>query len=130
MSDSQTKVTGIVQQIDEPQVISDKLTKRQLILTVGDKYPEPIAFEAVNDRCDLLNGLTVGQELTAYYNLRGREWNSRFFVNLSLWKVEVATGATQPTAAPKNDFASANKNPALRAQPAPIASVDDNDLPF
>ena len=129
MSDTQTKVTGIVQQIDEPQVISDKLTKRQIVLTVGDKYPEPIAFEAVNDRCDLLDGLTVGQELTAYYNLRGREWNGRFFVNLSLWKIEAA-GTTSQAAPAAATLPRQNANPSLRQQPQVQVADPSESLPF
>jgi hypothetical protein len=48
-----------------------------------------------------------------------------------------AAPAAYPGAAPaaavystENDFPTQNQNPNLRAQPAPIASDDDNDLPF
>ena len=120
------KITGIVQQIDEPQVISDKLTKRQIVLTVGDKYPEPIAIEAINDRCDLLDTVAVGQEITAFVNVRGKAWKDRFFTTLALWKIEAAGNAQPaPAAAP----ATQNRNPSLRSQTTPIADPSE-DLPF
>ena len=121
------KLTGIVQQIDEPQVISDKLTKRQIVLTVGDKYPEPIAIEAINDRCDLLDTVSVGQEITAFVNVRGKAWKDRFFTTLALWKIEAAGGAQPPA---KSDFASANKNPSLRQQPGAQIADPSDEMPF
>ena len=129
MSETQNKATGIILKIDAPQVISEKLTKRQIVLTVGDKYPEPIAFEAVNDKCDLLGGLTEGSEATVYYNLRGREWNGRYFVNLSLWKIEAA--GTAQSAPAKANINAANANPSLRQQPQAAQIADESDgLPF
>jgi single-strand DNA-binding protein len=76
--------------------------------------------------------------------LRGRGFNKNgqmlYFTNLEAWRIEPATGgggaagggaaysAPQQQARP----AQQNQNPNLRAQPsaAPIASDDDNDLPF
>lgn len=111
------KQDGFIRSISPVEQVTEKLTKQVLVLTVGDKYPEPVPFEFVNDRCDALHGLQVGEQVTVYFNLRGREWKDRVYGSLSGWKVET-TGT-----APKNA-------PAPRSQ-APAQPVDiDPDLGF
>lgn len=128
MSD-QLKLSGTVYAIEAPVQISEKLTKRNFVVTTGDKYPETVAFELLNDKCDLADSFTVGQQVDVSFNVRGREYNGKFYTNLAAWKIESAGGAQAAPAAAKTGFASANHNPALRAQPASTASNDD-DLPF
>lgn len=121
----QLKLSGTVYAIEAPVQISEKLTKRNFVVTTGDKYPETVAFEMLNDKCDLADGFTVGQQVEVSFNVRGREYNGKFYTNLAAWKIEAAGGAQ---AAPATAVRQ-NSNPALRAQPAPIAD-DSNDLPF
>lgn len=127
----QLKLTGTVLKIEAAQQVTEKLSKRNFIVTTGDKYPETVAFELINDRCDLADAFTEGQSVDVSFNVRGREYNGKYYTNLSAWKIEAAGGAT---AAPAqgNGFQSANKNPALKAQAQKgvVASDDDNDLPF
>lgn len=127
MSD-QLKLSGTVYRIEAPVQISEKLTKRNFVVTTGDKYPETVAFEMLNDKCDLADGFTEGQQVEVSFNVRGREYNGKFYTNLTAWKIE-ATGSTQASA-PKSDFTSANKNPALRTQSTTVASADLDELPF
>ena len=129
MSD-QLKITGTVLKVEDAVQVTEKLTKRNFVVTTGDKYPETVAFELINDKCDLADNFAAGQQVEVSFNVRGREYNGKFYTNLAAWKIEVAGGGAQPAAAPKNDFASANKNPALRAQPNTTKPDDDNDLPF
>ena len=124
MSD-QLKLSGTVYAIEAPVQISEKLTKRNFVVTTGDKYPEIVAFEMLNDKCDLADGFTVGQQVEVSFNVRGREYNGKFYTNLSAWKIESAGGAQATTAAAPRQ----NNNASLRAQPAQIAD-DSNDLPF
>lgn len=121
MSD-QLKISGVILKVEDAVQVTEKMSKRNLVLTVGDKYPETVAVEFVNDKADLLDGLAAGQDVVAYFNVRGREYNGRYYTNLSGWRVEAAGAA--PASQP------ANHNPALRAAAAPIASADDIELPF
>lgn len=129
---NQLSLSGVIKQIDDAQQVTEKLTKRQVVLTTAaDKYPQDVAFEFINDACDALDRFAPGMEVDIFFNVRGREYNGKYYTNLSGWKIESTTGAgAAPAAAAKP--ATANKNPSLRAQPsaAPIASDDDNDLPF
>jgi len=76
----------------EKQQISDKLTKQTIILEVvntkNDKYNQFIPFELINDRVGIADNIQIGSEITVDYDLRGREYNGKYYVNLNAWKVE------------------------------------------
>jgi hypothetical protein len=89
------EVKGKVKKVGSEEVISDKFKKRVLWIETGDKYPQTVEFQAANDKCDLLNGIEEGAEITVHFNLRGREWQNKegetkVFNTLDLWKVEKA----------------------------------------
>jgi hypothetical protein len=125
----QLKLTGVLKLIEEPQKITDKLTKRTAVLTTAEKYPQDVAFEFINDAADLLDRYTAGMEATILFNVRGREYNGKFYTNLSGWKIESADAAPAQPAAQQPT--SANRNPNLRAQPVAQPIGEDSDsLPF
>ncbi|HEX8656579.1 MAG TPA: DUF3127 domain-containing protein [Hymenobacter sp.] len=137
-------VTGRLHEIFDEQQVSEKFRKREFVLEVQDgQYPEHIKFQMVQDKTSLIDPFKMGDEVKVTFNLRGRGFNKNgqmlYFTNLEAWKIEPAAGggnggnsygAGQQQAAPRP--AAQNQNPTLRAQPsaAPIASDDDNDLPF
>jgi single-strand DNA-binding protein len=137
-------VTGRLHEIFDEQQVSEKFRKREFVLEVQDgQYPEQIKFQLVQDKTALIDPFKMGDEVKVTFNLRGRGFNKNgqmlYFTNLEAWRIEPATGGApagaggssfsqQPAARP----AAQNQNPNLRAQPSaqPIASDDDNDLPF
>jgi len=138
-------VTGRLIEIFDEQQISEKFRKREFVLEVQDgQYPEQIKFQLVMDKTSLVDQFKVGDEVKIAFNLRGRGYNKNgqmmYFTNLEAWRIEPAGAAQggggnygsqpQQQAAPRPP--AQNQNPTLRAQPsaAPIASDDDNDLPF
>jgi hypothetical protein len=91
-------VKGKVKTIGAEQVISDKFKKRTISIETEGEYPQVVEFQAANDKCDLLNDLETGAEITIHFNLRGREWTNpqgetKVFNTLDLWKVEKHEGA-------------------------------------
>ena len=72
----------------DSQAVTDTFTKREFVLTVGDRYPQPIKFQLSQDKCQLIDAYNVGQELTVHFDLRGREWQGKYFVDLNAWKIE------------------------------------------
>ncbi len=92
-------VTGKVIAIGAAQQVSDKLTKRELIVQYAENptYPETIKFEAINDKCALLDSVKVGDEVDVHFNLKGRAWvnpkgETQYFNTLQLWKVSLIGG--------------------------------------
>jgi sulfur relay (sulfurtransferase) DsrF/TusC family protein len=137
--------TGRLHEIFDEQQVSEKFRKREFVLEVVDgQYPEHIKFQLVQDKTALIDPFKVGDEVKIAFNLRGRGFNKNgqmlYFTNLEAWRIEPAAGgASAPQgggygqqAAPRAaaPAPAANQTPNLRASAAPIASDDDNDLPF
>lgn len=90
---SESTLKGAVKLINEVKVISDKFSVREFVVTTPDaKYPQDIIFQTTNDKIAILDSIGVGQEVEVSYNLRGREFNGRYYNTLDAWRVE-ATGA-------------------------------------
>jgi hypothetical protein len=99
---SESTIKGAIKLINPIKVISDKFSVREFVVTTPDaKYPQDILFQTVNDRMDVLESLGAGQQVEVSYNVRGREFNGRYYNTLDAWKVEV-TGSkpSQPSTQP------------------------------
>ncbi len=140
MSDTY-KATGEIKKIGELQEFSGGFTKREIVLTIGDKYPQDVAFEAVKDMTDELDQFRPGDELTICFNLRGREWEGRHFVNLQAWRFEnhVAMATESPVVAPAAQTAqsttpAATQEPIRQASPEPrtiaVGEGESDQIPF
>jgi len=98
-------IQGTVETVLETETFASGFTKRVLVvLTDDEKYPQTIPIEFVKDKTSDLDGLQKGQRVTAHVNLRGREYNGKYFANIQGWRLEKEAApeqpATQPAAAP------------------------------
>jgi hypothetical protein len=91
------KINGKILEIMDTQQVSDSFKKRTFILeyTENPQFPEYISFELIQDRCELIDGFQVAQEVTVSFNLKGRKWVSpagetKYFNSLQAWRVEAA----------------------------------------
>ena len=98
---------------------------REFVIEVSSgNYPQFVKFQLTQDRCALVDNMEEGEMLKVHFDLRGREWNGKYFTNLNAWRVEKAEAAqsTPPAAEGGNmSFPSASDEPAVEA---------DDDLPF
>lgn len=123
------ELKGTIKVKKDTQNVSDKFRKREFVVSDNDaQYPQVIQFELTQDRCSLLDGYNVGDEVQVTFNIRGREWASpqgdvRYFVSLNAWKLD-RIGATAPAASapPQGDLP-----PADTFIPD---NGEDDDLPF
>ncbi|MDD9892910.1 MAG: DUF3127 domain-containing protein [Gammaproteobacteria bacterium] len=114
------ELTGKIKLIQDEQQFNSGFRKREAVVTVEDgKYSQDILLEFLQDKIELLNGFAPGQEVTVSFNIRGREYNGRYFNNLAAWKI-VAAGA----AASANASAPSASN---SGWPAAQATTQSND---
>ena len=94
------ETVGVLKLKKDTQVVSDKFSKREFVMTLdhNDKYPQHVPFQVSQDKCSLLDAFNVGDELKVHVNLRGNEWNDRYFVNLEAWKIEKVGQVQRPLA--------------------------------
>jgi len=94
------EVSGKIKMIGETQTIgNNNFTKRELVVTTDEQYPQHILIEFVQDKCDLLNTYKVGQGVKVGVNLRGREWvnpkgETKYFNSIQGWRVETSQSTT------------------------------------
>ncbi len=83
------EMTGTVKEIFDEQTFNSGFNKREFVLTnEEDKYPQDISFECLKDKVSLVDKLNKGDKVTVHFDIRGREWKGRYFVNLAAWKIE------------------------------------------
>lgn len=84
------ELTGKVKLIQDAQTFGSGFTKREMVVVVEDgKYPQEINLEFVQDNVSKLDSLGEGDDITVTFDIRGREYNGRWFNSLQGWKVHV-----------------------------------------
>lgn len=117
---------GTVKLVDKVQEFESGFKKREIIVSsLDEKYPQDIKFEFLKDSIDKLEGLKSGDQIKVSFNLRGNEYNGKFFNNLVGFNIsKVKQGATTETITSQK----ATTIPHNATLEAP-ADVSD-DLPF
>tara|TARA_B110001450_G_scaffold94879_1_gene89994 strand:+ start:1778 stop:2179 length:402 start_codon:yes stop_codon:yes gene_type:complete len=122
------EVIGKVKIIGDVQTFgANGFQKRELVVTTDDQYPQMIMIEFVQDKCDLLNNYSVGQDVKVSINLRGREWinpqgEAKYFNSIQGWRIENLSQAAA---------SSSNLPPVDQFQPASnVSDEEPDDLPF
>ena len=110
---------------------SSSFQAREFVVETTDStYTQYIKFQLTQDRCSIIDPVNEGDQLKVYFDLRGREWNEKYFTNLNAWKIEGSQAAQAPA---PTDF---SNEPFPTAEPANTASSDQqktedfDDLPF
>lgn len=87
-------VKGKILQISDTQNVSASFKKREFVLEYAEnpQYPEYLKFEMIQDKCDLLNGYNVNDQVDVSFNLKGRKWTDakgevKYFNSLQAWKL-------------------------------------------
>lgn len=70
-------------------------TKRLIVVETAEQYPQKLAIDFVKDKTSILDNYKVGDEVNVSVNLRGTEYNGRYFVNLQGWKIEKTSEAQE-----------------------------------
>ena len=129
------EIKGKIKKISETVQISDRFRKREFVLEYSNNpdYPQPIQFELVQDRCELLDSFHEGQEVEVHFDLRGREWTSpqgqvKYFNSLQAWKLVTEQEEAKP---PSQDLQNSGKSePVQQEKPGWLDSDAADDLPF
>lgn len=126
------KFQGKIKVINDTQVISEKFKKREFVVTdTSSMYPQDVMFQSVQDKCDMLNGYAIEEQVEVSFNLRGREWTSpdgvvKYFNTLDAWRIEkMGQGGGIPSAGPSD--MSLDAPPSTEAKPG---ADEKDDLPF
>lgn len=121
------EAAGTIKLILDTQTFESGFSKREFVVTTDDeRYPQDLKFEVVKERCEILDNFQPGQRVNVAFNIRGNEYNGRYYVNLNCWKLEPETansGSSKPTTQSSNAPARQNSEPDFDDE-------TDDDIPF
>ena len=90
------QLQGKLIKINDTRQVSDKFAIREFVVEESSsQYPQLIQMQVTQDKCVLLDGFTLGQDVSINFNIKGREWTSpagdvKYFTTLEAWKLEAS----------------------------------------
>ena len=128
------EIKGKIKNISETVQISERFRKREFVVEYASNpdYPQPLQFEMVQDRCELLDSFQEGQQVEISFDLRGREWTNpqgqvKYFNSLQAWKL-VAENHSIESPPPKP--IQQNSETSTQEKPGWLENEISDDLPF
>ena len=112
---------------------TDTFQTREFVIVTEGTYPQFVKFQLTQDRCGIIEGFNENDKVKVYFDLRGREWNEKYFTNLNAWKIEKGVGEQVPAPA-ETLSASSNIPPAdpfdFPSEEPKGTDSEFDDLPF
>jgi single-strand DNA-binding protein len=95
------EITGTIHHIGETEFKGQsQFPIRLFVLKNEGNYTDYFPFELGGEKTTMADGFQPGQVVTVNFNVRGREWNGRWFTSLAPFKIEMAGGSDGPPPPP------------------------------
>ncbi len=95
--------SGTVKKIFPTQTFPSGFSKREFVVTsTEERFPQDVKFDCLKEKEALLEGVKEGDTVTVHFDIRGREYNGRYFVDLQAWKLDA--GQSSSPAKGKDDY--------------------------
>jgi hypothetical protein len=109
------EIEGTLHKKYEIESKSSSFQTREFVITTEGTYPQYVKFQLTQDKCGIIDACQEGEKIKVSFDLRGREWQGKYFTNLNAWKIEKASNSSQ-------DFQAAS------APPAPPVFEENTDF--
>lgn len=114
------EIQGELIVIGQTETIGAKGFKKRLsVIKTDEQYPQTIPVEFTQDKTNLLDNFQLGDTVVIGINLRGSEWQGKYYANIQGWKIDKG----------EKEKSSENFMPDRVTNMAQIAE-EENDLPF
>ncbi len=127
------EIEGKLHKVFDAEQKSETFRTREFVIeTLQGQYPQFIKFQLTQDRCDVIEPFKTDQHIKVYFDLRGRQWQDKYFTNLQAWRVELV-GETQPAPMPdRREMAHSENGGSVKSSGTSDAGGNDDfdDLPF
>ena len=118
------EIEGKVHKIFETESKTASFQAREFVIIISESnYPQYIKFQLTQDRCGIMDKYKESDMIKVYFDLRGREWNEKYFTNLNAWRIEAVSAEAENAPFPVEDAAPLGDS---------IDNMEDDfgDLPF
>lgn len=116
----------VVVKIMDTETFPSGFSKRNIVVKTEERYPQDILVEFLKENAKMVEPLKEGTRIKLSFDLRGREYNGRYFVSVAGWKV-VNLDAVE---AANNEASAAASQPISSVLPPEIDIEDDENLGF
>ncbi len=90
------EITGNIKLIMETETGTSKAgkewAKRQIVVTTNETYPQDIAIDFMGDKITQINNFEVGNPVVVSINIRGNEYNGKYYNSINGWKIANTVG--------------------------------------
>jgi hypothetical protein len=125
------EIIGKIKKIDDTKTFgANGFRKREMVVTTDEQYPQMILVEFIQDKCNLLDNYSIGDDVKISINIKGREWinpegEAKYFNSIQGWRIEkLQPAANAPADVPPIEAVDA-------FEPADtISDEEPDDLPF
>ena len=115
------EIAGKLHKVFPSENKSGSFQAREFVIEVeSGQYSQMIKFQLTQERCDLIESYQEGEEIQVHFDLRGREWDGKYFINLNAWRLN------RPSFTEKTEDV---KTPS-QEEVLPLPDGSFNDLPF
>ena len=129
------KVRGIVHLIEETKTYGQKGFRKRLVVLEqsSERFTNYLPLDFIQDACDSVDDLHVGDDVEVSYRLSGRRWQKdsqsevKFFLSAEATNFQVVKGKGL-----SGDEASSEKSTSLASANDQLAEAgfQDDDIPF
>lgn len=123
------EIEGKLHKIFDIESKTETFQTREFVIVTDGVYPQFVKFQLTQDRCGIVDGYKEEEKVKVYFDLRGREWNGKYFTNLNAWKIDRETAET-PKPVDQTSNKSANDPFDFPAEEPKALDNDYDDLPF
>ena len=121
------EITGTLVRKYETETKGESFRIRDFVIkTENGQYDNFVKFQTTQDRTDIIESYVEGEEIKVHFDLRGRQWQDKYFTNLNAWRVERVGSA----AAPATAATSSRRRQPVGDPDKLVAEAEDDDLPF
>lgn len=82
------EIQGELIVIGQTETIGAKgFKKRLVVIKTDEQYPQTIPVEFTQDKTGMIDLFEVGEFVKIGINIRGTEWQGRYFANINGWNI-------------------------------------------
>ena len=124
------EIEGTLHKKFDTESKSESFQAREFVIATEGNYPQFVKFQLTQDRCSVVDKYQEGEKVKVFFDLRGREWQGKYFTNLNAWRVD-----RSETANGEPDFPDFNEGPPsgfdeFDGGSSPTGPPDLDGLPF
>ena len=91
---SDYNLTGTIKLLNDMQTFESGFKKREFVVTTQGEYPQDIKLEAAGALQISLANFKVGDTVVVNFDIRGNEYNGKYYNNLIAWKIAMTSSTT------------------------------------